>query len=54
MKQFVNELYNYEFNGDAKIEESEYGEEMSAMAIDEDQDSVDEKTEEKWGMFLNH
>ena len=49
MKQFVNELYSYEFNGEAKIEESEDGEEMSTMAIDEDQDSVDEKTEEKLG-----
>ena len=28
MKQFVNELYDYVFNGEAKMEESEGEEEM--------------------------
>ena len=47
MRQFVSELYDYEFNGEAKIDESEDEEEMLTMVIDEDQDSVEEKTEEK-------
>ena len=47
MKKFVSELCDYEFNGEAKIDESENEEEMLTMVIDEDQDSVEEKTEEK-------
>ena len=47
MKQFFNELCDYEFTGEVKIEESEDEEEIPTMVIDEDQDSVDEKTEEK-------
>ena len=47
MKQFVNELYDYEFTGEVKIEESEDEEEITAMVIDEDQGNVDEKTNEK-------
>ena len=42
-----NELCDYEFTGEVKIEESEDEEEIPTMVIDEDQDSVDEKTEEK-------
>ena len=40
MRQFVSELYDYEFNGEAKIDESEDEEEMLTMVIDEDQDSL--------------
>ena len=47
MKQFVNELYDYEFTEEVKIEESEDEEEITAMVIDEDQGNVDEKTNEK-------
>ena len=54
MKRFVNELYDYGFTGKVKIEESEDEEEILAMDIDGDQDTVDEKTEEKMKMFLNH
>ena len=47
IKQFLNELYDYEFTGEVKIEKREDEEEISTMVIDEDQDSVGEKTEEK-------
>ena len=40
MRQFVSELYDCEFNGEAKIDESEDEEEMLTMVIDEDQDSL--------------
>ena len=45
MKQLANEMYKHEFNREVKIEESEDEEEIPTRAIDEDQDSVDEKTE---------
>ena len=47
MEQFVNELQDYGLTGEVKVEESEDEEEISVMVIDEDQDSVYEKTEEK-------
>ena len=47
MKKFVNEMHNYQFTGEVQIEESEDEEEIPTMVIDDDQDSVDEKTEEK-------
>ena len=47
IKQFVNKLFVYEFTGEVKIEEIEDEEEIPAMVLDEDQDNVDEKTEEK-------
>ena len=43
MKQLANEMYKHEFNREVKIEESEDEEEIPTRAIDEDQDSVDEK-----------
>ena len=46
MKQFVNELYDYGFTGEGKIEENEDVKEMPTMVIDEDQDIVDEKRNE--------
>ena len=54
MKQFVNELYDYEFTGEVKINKTEDEEEISAVVIDEDQDTMGEKSEEKWKIFLNH
>ena len=51
-KQFVIELYGYEFTVEVKIEESEDDKGTPTMVIDENQDSLDEKTEEKWKMFL--
>lgn len=51
-KQFVIELYDYEFTVEVKIEESEDDKGTPTMVIDENQDSLDEKTEEKWKMFL--
>ena len=45
MKQLVNEMYKYEFTREVKIEQSEDEEEIPTRVIDEDQDSVDEKTE---------
>ena len=47
MKQVVNELNDYEFKGEVKIEESKNEEEIPTMVIDNDQDSIDEKTEAK-------
>ena len=47
MKKFVNEMHNYQFTGEVQIEESEDEEEIPTMVIDDDQNSVDEKTEEK-------
>ena len=47
MKKFVNEMHNYQFTGEVQIEESEDEEEIPTMVTDDDQDSVDEKTEEK-------
>ena len=37
MKQFVNEIYDYEFTGEVNIEESEDEEGILTMVIDEDQ-----------------
>ena len=54
MKQFVNELYDYEFTGEVKINKTEDEEEISTVVIDEDQDIMGEKSEEKWKIFLNH
>ena len=54
MKQFVIELYDYRFTWEVKMKESEAEEEIPTMIKDEDQDGVDEKTEEKWKMFLNY
>ena len=54
MRQFVSELYDYEFNGEAKIDESEDEEEMLTMVIDEDQDSLKKKLKKNWKLFLNH
>ena len=55
MKQLVNELYDYELTGEVKIKESEDDEKILTMVIDEDQDNVAKKAEEKMGkMFLNH
>ena len=34
-------LYNYEFAGEVKIEESENDEEIPTIAVDEDQGSVE-------------
>ena len=42
-KQTVDELYDYEFIGEVKIEEIEDEEEIPTMVIDEDQDSADKK-----------
>ena len=47
MKQFVNELCDYEFTRKFKIEESGDEKEIPTMVIYEDQDSVYVKTEEK-------
>ena len=47
MKKFLNKLYDYELSGEVNIEENEDEEEMSSMVVAEDQESVDEKTEEK-------
>ena len=49
LKQFVNELHDYEFSGEVKIEENEDEEEIPTMAIDKDQDILDEQTEGKNG-----
>ena len=46
MKKFFNELYEHEFSGEVKVKEKKYKEQILAMVIDEDQDSVYEKTEE--------
>ena len=46
MKKFFSELYEHEFNGEVKVKEKKYKEQILAMVIDEDQDSVYEKTEE--------
>ena len=55
MKQLVNELYDYELTGEVKIKESEDDEKILTMVIDEDQDNVAKKAEEKMGkMYLNH
>ena len=53
MKQFVNEHYEYEFTGKVKIEESE-DEEIPTMVIDENKDTVDNKTKEKTETFLHN
>ena len=47
MNKFVTKLYDYGFTGEIKIEESKNEKEIPTMAMDKDQDSVDEKTEEK-------
>ena len=47
MKKFVTKLYDYGFTGEIKIEETKYEKEIPTMAMDKDQDSVDEKAEEK-------
>ena len=47
MKKFVNELYEYELRGKIKIEQSGDEKEIPTMVIDEDQDSIEEKTKEK-------
>ena len=52
MKQLVNEHYEYEFTGKVKIEESE-DEEIPTMVIDENKDTVDNKTKEKTETFLH-
>ena len=52
MKQFVNELYDYELTEEVKIEESEDEEEIPTIVIDQDQDNVDEKMEEKNGRYF--
>ena len=54
VKQFVNELYDYEFTGEVKINKTEDEEEISTVVIDEDQDTMGEESEEKWKIFLNH
>ena len=46
MKKFFNELYEHEFNEEVKVKEKKCKEQILAMVIDEDQDSVYEKTEE--------
>ena len=46
MKKFFNELYEHEFKEEVKVKEKKYKEQILAMVIDEDQDSVYEKTEE--------
>ena len=53
MKQLVNEHYEYEFTGKVKIEESE-DEEIPTMVIDENKDTVDNKTKEKTETFLHN
>ena len=52
MKQLVNEHYEYEFTGKVKIEESE-DEEIPTMVVDENKDTVDNKTKEKTETFLH-
>ena len=47
MKKFVNELYDYELRGKIKIKQSGDEKEIPARVIDEDQDSIEEKTKEK-------
>ena len=47
MKKFVNELYDYELLGKIKIKQSGDEKEIPTMVIDEDQDSIEEKTKEK-------
>ena len=49
MKKFVNERYYYEFTGQDQKSEDE--EEILAMVIDEDQDSIDEKIEKNRRCF---
>ena len=52
MKQLAND---YEFTGEVKFKESEDDEEILKMVIDEDQDNVAKKTEDKIGKtFQNH
>ena len=51
MKSFVNELYDYEFTGEVKIKESEDAKEIPTMVIDEEDECVDEKTQEKTERF---
>ena len=52
MKQLVNEHYEYEFTGKVKVEESE-DEEIPTMVVDENKDTVDNKTKEKTETFLH-
>ena len=47
MKKFVNELYDYELRGKIKIKQSGDEKEIPTRVIDEDQDSIEEKTKEK-------
>ena len=49
LKRFVNELHDYEFSGEVKIEENEDEEEIPTIVIDKDQDILDEHTEGKNG-----
>ena len=52
MKEFVNELYDYELTGEVKIEESEDEEEIPTTVID--QWCSWKNGRKKWRMFLNH
>ena len=47
IKQFVIELYEYRFTWEVKIKGNEDEEEIPIMLKDEDQNSLDEKPEEK-------
>ena len=50
----MNELYDYEFTGEVKIKESDDVKEIPTMVIDEEDECVDKKTQEKTKNFLNH
>ena len=49
MKQFFNELCDYEFTGEVKVDEYEEEEDIQIMVKDEDQNRLDEKAKQKMG-----
>ena len=49
MKQFFNELCDYEFTGEVKVDEYEDEEDIPIMVKDEDQNRLDEKAKQKMG-----
>ena len=49
MKQFFNELCDYEFTGEVKVDEYEDEEDIPVMVKDEDQNRLDEKAKQKMG-----
>ena len=49
MKQFFNELCDYEFTGEVKVDEYEDEEDIPIMVKAEDQNRLDEKAKQKMG-----